>query len=115
MGSPCGFAEPYTKKTSRVKFFYFSSLFCFKTLDKGVKFLYIYYIGSGRATNQKESDMMKLVEKGRCGDYGFGYVEQQGQRNQWVVIFPNGDLYSAPQNNLSSASSEAQYLNEFGA
>jgi len=59
--------------------------------------------------------MIKIVKKARFGEFEIGYVEQKGLRNQWVVIYPDGSLYNAPENNLASAAREARYLNEFGA
>jgi len=56
--------------------------------------------------------MIKIVKKARFGKFEIGYVEQKGSRNQWVVIYPNGDLYSAPENNMASAAKEARYQNE---
>jgi len=57
-------------------------------------------------------DTSKIVKKARLGEFESGYVQQAGFRNQWVIIYPNGDLYRAPENNMMSAFEEARYLYE---
>lgn len=59
--------------------------------------------------------MSKIVKKGRVGKFEFGYVEQKGSRNQWVVIYPNSAVYRVPENNMSSAFQVALYLNNEAA
>ena len=50
--------------------------------------------------------------KGRIGNHQYGYIRNQGSRNQWIVMTPAGTFYKVQQNNMNSAFKLAQRLND---
>jgi len=60
----------------------------------------------------------KFVKKGAVGGIQFGYIQQDGQRNQWVVTDQAGVCFLASENNMNAACRDAQrirYANEDAA
>ena len=50
--------------------------------------------------------------KGRIGNHQYGYIRNEGSRNQWIVMTPAGTFYKVQQNNMNSAFKLARRLND---
>lgn len=57
-----------------------------------------------------ENKMQEFVHKGSVGNVKFGYLQEAGKRNQWVVICPAGIMRLARENNMMTASRDASRL-----
>ena len=53
-----------------------------------------------------------FIKRGTVGDVEYGYIKEEGKRNQWAVVCPRGGVYAAPENNLNSASQAARRLQQ---
>ena len=63
----------------------------------------------------KEIDNManqEFILKGRCGAVRYGYIQEQGQRNQWVIQDADGKFWLARENNMSAAFKDACALDD---
>ena len=57
-----------------------------------------------------ENKVQEFVYRGSVGNVKFGYLQEAGKRNQWVVICPAGIMRLARDNNMNAAFRDASRL-----
>lgn len=65
---------------------------------------------AGVVLAQRENEMQEFIYRGSVGNVKFGYLQEAGKRNQWVVICPAGIMRLARENNMNSAFRDAGRL-----